>query len=61
MQKRQRKKVPLIVANLVQDGFGGDTNVLVLFDDAGRHPLPAGEKRVLARQLVAEIAARLPV
>ena len=60
MQKRQRKKVPLIVANLVQDGFGGDTNRLVLFDDAGRHPLPAGEKRVLARQLVAEIAARLP-
>ncbi|HET6719764.1 MAG TPA: bifunctional phosphopantothenoylcysteine decarboxylase/phosphopantothenate--cysteine ligase CoaBC [Rhodocyclaceae bacterium] len=59
-KKRQRKKIPLIAANLVQDGFGGDTNCLVLFDDAGRHPLPAGSKLGLARQLVAEIAARLP-
>jgi phosphopantothenoylcysteine decarboxylase/phosphopantothenate--cysteine ligase len=59
-KKRQRKKIPLIVANLVQDGFGGDSNRLVLFDDAGRHPLPAGGKLGLARQLIAEIAARLP-
>jgi phosphopantothenoylcysteine decarboxylase/phosphopantothenate--cysteine ligase len=58
-KKRQRKKIPLIVANLVQDGFGGDSNRLVLIDDAGRHPLPAGSKLGLARQLVAEIAARL--
>lgn len=59
-KKRQRKKIPLIAANLVQDGFGGDSNRLVLFDDAGRHPLPAGSKLGLARQLIAEIAARLP-
>ena len=60
VKKRQRKKIPLIVANLVQDGFGGDSNRLVLFDDAGRHPLPPGSKLGLARQLVAEIASRLP-
>ena len=59
-QKRQKKGIPLIVANLVQDGFGGDTNSLVLFDDAGRHPLAPGKKITLARQLVSEIAARLP-
>lgn len=59
-KKRLRKKIPLIAANLVQDGFGGDSNRLVLFDDAGRHPLPAGSKLGLARQLIAEIAARLP-
>ena len=59
-QKRERKKIPLIVGNLVQDGFGGDTNRLVLFDDAGCYPLPAGNKLALARRLVAEIADRLP-
>ena len=59
-QKRERKKIPLIVANLVQDGFGGDTNTLVLFDDKGRHDLPADKKLALARQLIREIAARLP-
>jgi len=58
-RKRARKNIPLIVGNLVQDGFGGDTNTLVLFDDAGRHPLPSGSKSGLARQLVTEIARRL--
>ena len=56
--KRQKKSIPLIVANLIQDGFGGDSNTLVLFDEDGRHALPAAEKIVLARQLVAEIARR---
>ena len=58
-KKRARKNIPLIVANLVEDGFGGENNRLVLFDDAGRHPLPAGSKVGLARQLIAEIALRL--
>lgn len=57
-KKRLRKKIPLIVANLVEDGFGGDTNRVILFDDAGRHPLPAGSKATVARQLIAEIALR---
>jgi phosphopantothenoylcysteine decarboxylase/phosphopantothenate--cysteine ligase len=58
--KRRKKKVPLIVANLIQDGFGGETNTLVLFDENGRQALPSGPKSELARQLVAEIARRLP-
>jgi phosphopantothenoylcysteine decarboxylase/phosphopantothenate--cysteine ligase len=57
-RKRKRKHVPLIVANLLADGFGGDSNQVVLFDEAGRHPLPGGLKIDIARRLVAEIAAR---
>jgi phosphopantothenoylcysteine decarboxylase/phosphopantothenate--cysteine ligase len=57
--KRRRKKVPLIVANRVQDAFGSDDNEVILFDDAGAHPLPRMDKLALARRLVAEIAQRL--
>ena len=57
--KRQAKKLPLLVGNLVQDGFGGDSNSLVLFDDAGAHPLPPGDKLALSRQLVAHIGGLL--
>ena len=54
--KRRRKKIPLIAGNLIQDGFGGDDNRLVLFDDAGVHPLNPAPKSVLARQLIEHIA-----
>jgi phosphopantothenoylcysteine decarboxylase / phosphopantothenate---cysteine ligase len=57
-QKRRKKNIPLIVANLIQDGFGGDSNSLALFDEAGRQALPPASKLALARQLVAEIARR---
>ena len=58
-EKRRRKKVPLIVANRVQDAFGSDDNEVTLIDDAGAHPLPKMDKLALARRLVAEIAERL--
>lgn len=54
--KRRKKNIPLIVGNLIQDGFGGDDNRLVLFDDQGSHPLTPASKSVLARQLVDHIA-----
>lgn len=54
--KRRKKNIPLIAGNLIQDGFGGDDNRLVLFDDAGSHPLAPAPKSVLARQLVEHIA-----
>lgn len=54
--KRRRKNIPLIAGNLIQDGFGGDDNRLVLFDDSGSHPLPPAGKDVLARQLIEHIA-----
>jgi phosphopantothenoylcysteine decarboxylase/phosphopantothenate--cysteine ligase len=54
--KRRKKNIPLIAGNLIQEGFGGDDNRLVLFDDAGVHPLTPAPKSVLARQLIEHIA-----
>ncbi len=54
--KRQKKNIPLIAGNLIQDGFGGDDNRLVLFDDRGSHPLAPASKDALARQLIEHIA-----
>jgi len=59
-KKRARKKIPLIAGNLIQDGFGGDDNRLILFDAAGAHPLPPASKAVLAQQLLAHVARLLP-
>lgn len=57
--KRVTKKLPLVVGNLVQDGLGGDRNCVTLFDAAGAHPLPAGDKLTIARGIVAHIALLL--
>ncbi|HET6598697.1 MAG TPA: bifunctional phosphopantothenoylcysteine decarboxylase/phosphopantothenate--cysteine ligase CoaBC [Burkholderiaceae bacterium] len=57
--KLERKGVPLIVANLGPATFGQDDNVLTLVDANGERELPRADKLTLARQLVAEIAARL--
>lgn len=54
--KRRSKNLPLVVGNLVQDGLGGDTNQVTLFDEAGAHPLPSGDKLTVARGIVAHIA-----
>jgi phosphopantothenoylcysteine decarboxylase / phosphopantothenate---cysteine ligase len=54
--KRQRKKLPLLAANLVQEAMGRDDNALILFDDAGAHPLARGPKLDQARQLIAHAA-----
>lgn len=58
--KRVRKGVPLLVGNIGPDTFGQDDNALLLVDENGTLELPRASKRVLARQLVAEIARRLP-
>ena len=58
--KRKAKKLPMVVGNLVQDGLGGDDNQVVLFDEAGRHPLPKAPKPEVARSIVAHLAALLP-
>ncbi len=58
--KRRRKRLPLLVGNLAQEALGADDTKLVLFDDAGSHPLPRQSKRDAARHLIAQIAARLP-
>ncbi len=59
--KRLRKKVPLIVANIGPATFGADVNALTLIDEHGTRELGRAGKLALARQLVAEIAARIAV
>lgn len=54
--KRQAKQLPLVVGNLVQDGMGGDDNVVTLFDAAGAHLPPPGDKLMIARAIVKHIA-----
>ncbi len=58
--KLARKKVPLIVGNIGADTFGADDNALLLVDEYSAVEWPKDSKLVLARKLVAEIAARLP-
>ncbi len=59
-EKRQRKKVPLLIANRAQDALGSDFNEVTLLDATGTLPLPRMRKLELARRLVGEIAKRLP-
>jgi phosphopantothenoylcysteine decarboxylase / phosphopantothenate---cysteine ligase len=58
--KRAKKRVPLIAANLAQEAIGADDNAIVLYDDNGEHPLGRGAKLELARKLVEHVAAMLP-
>ncbi len=58
--KRARKGVPLLVGNIGPATFGQDDNALLLVDANGHRELPRASKRVLAQQLVENIAARLP-
>ena len=59
-EKLERKNVPLVVGNLGPATFGRDDNALLLVDADGHRALPQADKLTLARQLVAEIASRLP-
>ncbi len=58
--KRVRKGVPLLVANIGHETFGLDQNELLLIDEKGSRRLPRADKPRLARELVGEIARRLP-
>ena len=57
--KRARKQVPLLVGNIGPATFGQDDNALLLVDADGAREIPRNSKLVLARLLVADIAARL--
>lgn len=56
--KRARKQVPLLVGNIGPATFGADDNALLLVDADGVREIPRASKQALARQLLAEIAAR---
>jgi len=55
--KRKAKKLALVVGNLVQDGLGGETNRVTLFDATGAYPLPPAKKIIVARGIVAHLAS----
>lgn len=57
--KRIKKNIPLLIGNIGHTTFGHDENELVIFDANGHTQLPRADKPTLARQLVAEIAARI--
>jgi phosphopantothenoylcysteine decarboxylase/phosphopantothenate--cysteine ligase len=60
MGKLNRKKLDMIVANLVGENlcFDADDNEAVVLWQDGRQPLPRASKQELARQLIEVIASR---
>ena len=58
-EKRKRKHVPLIVANLVSEALGTDESTLTILDDQGAHPLPKSSKLKSAHALLMHIANML--
>jgi phosphopantothenoylcysteine decarboxylase/phosphopantothenate--cysteine ligase len=57
--KRERKGVPLLVANIGHETFGSDENELLLIDASGSRKLSRASKVALAAALASELAARL--
>ena len=58
-QKRLRKKLPLLVANLVNESMGQDEANITLLDNQGAHPLPKASKVVLSTQLLTHLSQML--
>ncbi len=58
--KRAKKGIPLIAANLAQEALGRDESSITLYDDRGEHPLGRGPKLALARRLLEHVAGMLP-
>jgi phosphopantothenoylcysteine decarboxylase / phosphopantothenate---cysteine ligase len=54
--KRRRKHLPLLVGNVAQDAIGAEDSEVILYDDAGRHPLPRAPKIEQARALMRHVA-----
>ena len=57
--KRIRKRLPMLVANLISDALGTDTNHVTILDKAGTHPLAHLSKDDTARAIVHHMAALL--
>ncbi len=58
-QKRLRKKLPLLVANLVYESMGQDEASITLLDNQGAHPLPKASKEALATQILTHLSILL--
>jgi phosphopantothenoylcysteine decarboxylase / phosphopantothenate---cysteine ligase len=57
-KKREKKQIPMIVANLATSAIGADMNEVTIIDSHGEHPLPRAAKTTIARGIV-EHAAEL--
>lgn len=58
-EKRLKKHVPLIAANLAQEALGAEASSITLYDARGEHPLGRAPKLELARRLIEHVAAAL--
>ncbi|MEO7744493.1 MAG: bifunctional phosphopantothenoylcysteine decarboxylase/phosphopantothenate--cysteine ligase CoaBC [Usitatibacter sp.] len=61
--KRARKKIPMIVANLVQHTIGKEENEVTIYDDHGAHALVRAPKSKIAHGILAHalrLAAERP-
>ena len=54
--KMEKKKLPMLVANLAQDALGSDMTEITIFGGNGQNKLPRSSKKALATRLVEEIA-----
>ena len=55
--KRAKKKIPMIVANLVQHTLGREENEVTIYDDRGAHPFARAPKSRIAQAIVAHAIA----
>ena len=51
--KRMKKKIPMIVANLVQHAIGREENEVTIYDDQGAHAIKRAPKSKIAHAVVA--------
>ena len=56
--KRQRKGVPILIANLAQDVMDADHTTIHLVDESGMTAMGTGPKLEIARHLMSEIVRR---
>ena len=57
--KRKAKKLPLMVANLVNESMGKDEASITLLDDKGSYPQQSAAKSVLAMAILTHISTAL--
>lgn len=58
-EKRAKKNIPLLVANLGPSTFGLDDNELLLVEENNTAKMPRANKLTLARQLITHIAKKI--
>ena len=58
-KKREKKRIPVIVANLAVTAIGADDNEVTIIDESGDHAIPRGAKSQIARAIVDHIASIL--